>query len=106
MECGEKDVEMQEDLPDMSIQELEEKFRQRLDISNNLGEGTSHQNPGCPATLPTEVQKASLKYSISQHYTHTVSTFIGNAFLTCNKSWGGRICRNQRSWWDFDLGTF
>ena len=63
--------EMQQTLPEMSTLQLTEMFSQNMDLSNGdskaAGQPTSHP----PSVEPIESPQPTIKYSISQHYTHS-----------------------------------
>ena len=76
MVLGDMPSKMQTEVEDVSIQELEETFVKKLEISKELGSETIHQSPGRLVVKDTEEWEGPMKYSSSQHYHHSVRNAI------------------------------
>ena len=73
-------------LPKASTERFEELFQQSLNLSNDPSEEVViHESRLIPETAHPEQHRAQIKYSISQHYTHTVSNF-SNLYLSSDSS--------------------
>jgi len=66
-------LDMQPESPDVSTQPLEEMFHHNLKLSNVLSDEKYCQSVQDMPVSRTEENKPPVKYSISQHYTHSVS---------------------------------
>jgi hypothetical protein len=66
---GQED-EVQQDLTEMSAQHLAEMFRQNMSLSNGADANVSHTYQA-PAPVGIKQQQPPVKYTMSQHYTHS-----------------------------------
>ncbi|KAL2056690.1 hypothetical protein ABVK25_003084 [Lepraria finkii] len=67
-------VEMQQDIPDVSTRQLEGLFSQKMHLSDSTDQGPDQPNPSAPVVeqaQQVEQQQPPIKYSMSQHYTHS-----------------------------------
>ena len=73
MALGDTAPKMQIDSQDVSTQELEEFFVKKLEISKEPGIETNHQSAVRPVIIEgIEDGETPIKFSISQHYNHSV----------------------------------
>ena len=70
-------IEMQQDLPQMSTEQLEEMFSQNMRLTDDFCPGSSQAILPAPAVKQVEQQQPPIKYSISQHYTHSAHVVRG-----------------------------
>ena len=63
--------EMQQTLPEMSTLQLTEMFSQNMDLSNGDSKAAGQPTSLPPSVEPIESPQPTIKYSISQHYTHS-----------------------------------